>query len=149
MKFSSEIEIDAPIEKVVKLFIDPEQMKKWVRELESFETVYGKSRHLGSKAILKLIVDEKGVEVIETVTVRNLPYQFTGKYEAEEMDYSADNRFEDLGNDRTRYVVDLEFKFRGMLNLMGDAMKRSFKKRSEQQLNDFKIFAEKDNRSNR
>jgi len=142
MKFTSEIEINAPIERVVDLFIDPSQLKKWIKELESFETLSGKARHIGSKSLLKFWVDDKGMEVIETIMVRNLPYQLIGKYESDDLAYTAENKFEDLGDNRTKYTVYMEFKFRGVMNLFGDAMKKAFLKKSEEQLNDFKIFIE-------
>ncbi|MES2619571.1 MAG: SRPBCC family protein [Bacteroidota bacterium] len=144
MKFSSQIEINAPIVRVVDLFIDPEQMKKWLKELESFEPIHGPTRHIGSKSLLKLMVDEKKMEITETITVRNLPHQLCGEYVTKDVDYIAENRFEDLGNNITKYTVNLEFKFRGIMGFLGDTMKRSFIKKSQEQLIDFKMFIEKE-----
>jgi hypothetical protein len=80
--------------------------------------------------------------MIETITVRNLPAEFSGTYEAKGVFNIVRNRFTDLGNGRTRYTSEQEFRFSGFMKIIAMLMPGSFKKQSVKYLEDFKAFAE-------
>ncbi|MGZ5244525.1 MAG: SRPBCC family protein, partial [Bacteroidia bacterium] len=78
MKFTVETEINQPVEKVVKLFDNPENMKHWQPGLISFETISGTPGQPGAKARLKYKMGKREIEMIETITVNKLPEEFSG-----------------------------------------------------------------------
>ncbi len=49
MKYTAEIEIDSPIEKVIKLFDNPGNLGKWMEGFQSFVPVNGIPGQVGSK----------------------------------------------------------------------------------------------------
>jgi len=81
MKYTSEIEINSPVDRVIELFDNPNNMDKWMKRLQSFEPISGKPGEVGAKSRLKFKMGNREIEMIETVTVRNLPDEFSGTFE--------------------------------------------------------------------
>ncbi len=142
MKYRCEIDINLPIEKVVELFDNPANMKKWMEGLEQVEHISGTPGMPGAKTKLFFNMGKRKVEMIETIKVRNLPEEFSGTYEANGVLNIASNRFESIGNNKTKYITDQEFQFKGMMKLMGLLMPGAFKKQTQKYLESFKMFAE-------
>ena len=143
MKFASEVEINLPIDVVTKLFIDPKNLQQWMDGLEGFEQLTGKNRELGSTGLMILSLAGRNIEMIETITVNNLPHEFSGTYITKGINDTAKNLFEDLGNNRTKYTAEHEIVFSGMIKLIAGVVSNQFKKQSDIYLQDFKKFAEK------
>jgi uncharacterized membrane protein len=143
MRYVNEIEIDRPIEKVVKLFDDPANMDKWMEGLQSFEPISGTPGQPGAKSRMKFKMGKREIEMIETITVRNLPAEFSGTYEAKGVFNIVKNRFVPLPGNRTKYIAENEFHFTGFMKLIGWLMPGAFKKQSMKYLSDFKNFVER------
>jgi uncharacterized membrane protein len=143
MKYINEIEIDRPIENVVGLFDDPANMDKWMEGLQSFEHISGTPGQPGAKSRMKFKMGKREIEMIETITVRNLPAEFSGTYEAKGVFNVVKNRFVPLPGDRTKYITENEFRFTGFMKLIGWLMPGAFKKQSMKYLTDFKNFVER------
>jgi hypothetical protein len=73
MKYSLSIQIDLPREKVVELFDNPENLKLWQPGFISAEHISGEKGHPGSKTRLNYKMGRREIEMIETITSRNLP----------------------------------------------------------------------------
>jgi len=142
MKFSCEIEIDLPRERVVELFDDPENMKHWQPGLQSFEPLSGVPGQPGAKSRLKYKIGQRVIEMTETITVRNLPDEFSGTYEAKGVFNIVSNYFRPLPGGRTLLVSDNEFRLKGFMKLIGLLMPGSFSRESNKHLQRFKEFAE-------
>jgi uncharacterized membrane protein len=143
MKYSAEIEINKPVDKVVELFDNPENMKKWMEGLQSFEHISGKPGEVGAKSRLKFKMGKREMEMIETILVRNLPDEFSGTYEAKGAYNIVKNRFIALPGNKTKYMNEQEFQFKGFMKIMAFIMSGAFKKQSMKYLVAFKNFAEK------
>lgn len=142
MKYRSEIEINQPIEKVVALFDDPANMDKWMEGLISFEHLSGTAGQPGAKSRLKFKMGKREIEMTETITVRNLPDEFSGTYEANGVFNVVKNYFVKIDAYRTKYITDNEFQFKGFMRIIAFLMPGAFKKQSLKYLQDFKKFAE-------
>ena len=142
MKYSCEVTIDLPREQVIELFDSADNIKKWQTGLHSFEHISGEPGQPGAKS--RMVYDENGrrLEMIETITSRNLPDEFSGTYEAKGVMYWVSNHFYEDGLDRTRRVLDSEFQFSGFYRVMGVVMKGSFPKQTMTMMNQFIAFAE-------
>lgn len=145
MKYTTEIEINQPVDKVVELFNNPDNMKEWMDGLQSFETISGTPGEVGAKAKLLYKMGKREIEMIETITKRNLPDEFTGTYEAKGVFNIVKNRFIPIGDNKTKYVTEQEFKFSGFMKLMGMFMPGAFKKQSLKYMSAFNKFAENQN----
>lgn len=143
MKYTSEIEINLPIARVVELFDNPDNLSKWMDGLESFEHLSGTPGEAGAKSKLKFKMGKREFEMVETVHSRNLPDEMTGMYEAKGVTNIIKVKFVDLGNNKTKYISEQEFKMEGfMMKIMGFLMPGLFKKQTMKYLKDFKTFAE-------
>ena len=143
MKYQNEIVIDLPVEKVVALFDDPENLKHWQPGLQSFEHISGTPGQPGAKSRLQYKMGNRDIEMIETITKRNLPEEFSGTYEAKGVYNIISNHFIPVGENKTKWVTETEFQFSGFMKLMGWFMPGAFKKQSQKFLEQFKAFAEK------
>ena len=142
MKYSNEVIIDAPIEKVMRLFDDPTNLPKWMSGLQSFEHISGEPGQPGSKSKLVFQMGSRRTEMLETVMVRNLPEEFTGKYEAKGVDNIVRNRFIAIDDNHTKYISEQEFNLSGFMKVIAFLMPGAFKKQSMKFLTDFKKFVE-------
>ncbi len=75
------VDIDLPRDRVVELFDDPENLLKWQTGLQSFEHLSGEPGHPGARSKLVFQSGKHRIELLETVTVRDLPDEFSGTYE--------------------------------------------------------------------
>lgn len=145
MKYTVEIDIDLPVEKVVELFDNPDNLKKWMKGLQSFEHLSGEPGKPGAQSKLKFKMGNREMEMVETITKRDLPREFSGTYDVKGVHNIVKNFFVPLGPNKTKYKTEQEFQFNGiMMKLFGFLMPGMFKKQSMQYLKDFKEFAEKE-----
>ncbi|MGV6845056.1 MAG: SRPBCC family protein [Lutibacter sp.] len=141
MHYSNKIEINASLKKVIELFDNPNNLKYWQKGFISFEHLSGKIGEKGAKSILKYKMGAREIEMIETITNRNLPDEFSGIYEAKGVWNEVKNYFsEEKGV--TTWVSECEFRFSGFMKIIAFLMPNSFKKQSHQFMIDFKNFVE-------
>lgn len=145
MKYTSEIEINGSIDKVVELFNNPDNMGQWMEGLQSFEQISGEPGKVGAKARLKFKMGKREIEMIETITVSNLPNELSGTYDAKGVFNIVKNKFVKLPDNRTKYVSEQEFQFTGFMKIIGFLMPGAFKKQTMKYLSDFKNFVESQN----
>ncbi|MEO8209312.1 MAG: SRPBCC family protein [bacterium] len=143
MKYTLEIEIDKPIDKVIEIFDNPDNMDKWMEGLQSFKHLSGTPGQPGAKSELKFKMGKREIDMVETILVRNLPDEFTGTYEAKGVFNIVQNKFISLPGNKTKYITEQEFKFTGYMKIIGLLMPGAFKKQSMKYLKDFKNYAEK------
>lgn len=141
LKYRTEIVIDLPRERVLELFDDPHNLVEWQPGLESFEHLSGEPGQPGARS--RLVFDEDGrtIEMLETITVRNLPDEFSGIYEAKGVKNWITNMFIDEG-ERTRWVAENEFQFSGLMRILAVFIRGSFPRQTEQYMGKFKQYAD-------
>ena len=143
MKYSNEVVIQLPRARVIELFDSEKNLFQWQPELISFEHLSGEKGQPGAKSLLKYQMGKREVEMTETITVRNLPEEFSGTYEAKGVWNEVVNRFETLDDSSTRWVSESNFKFSGFMKVIALFMPGAFKKQSQKYMDQFKSFAEK------
>lgn len=142
MKYTVDIIIDKPIDEVIALFDNADNMKKWMEGLQSFEHLSGTPGHPGATSKLVFNTGGRRMEMIETITVRDLPREFSGTYDVKGVHNIVKNFFESVNEHQTRYATEQEFQFKGFMKILGWIMPGAFKKQSMKYLKDFKRFAE-------
>lgn len=143
MKYTHEIEINLPINQVIELFDNANNMKHWQPGLVSFEHLSGTPGQVGAKSKLKYKMGKREIEMIETITVKNLPEEFSGTYEAKGVFNIVKNFFSPLGENKTKYISECEFQFKGFMKIIAFLMPGMFKKETAKYMKQFKEFAEK------
>jgi len=143
MRYSSEITIDLPRETVVALFDKPENYSKWMKGLLSMENLEGEAGQEGSRRRLKFEMGKRKMEMVETVTERNLPDRYATTYETSGVYNEVLNVFIEQGSQKTLYRTEHYFRFDSWgMKVMAFLMPGAFKKQSMQYLKDFKAYAE-------
>jgi hypothetical protein len=143
MKYTTEIEINKPIEQVVALFDEPANMKHWMEGLLGIEYLSGVPGQPGAKARLKFKVRSRSFDMVETITGRDLPKSFSAKYETGSVINIVCNKFEPITENKTKYISENELQFSGFAKLLGFLMPGAFKKQSYQYQLSFKNFVER------
>jgi cyclopropane fatty-acyl-phospholipid synthase-like methyltransferase len=80
--------------------------------------------------------------MIETVTERREPDFIAGTYESARSKGVIVNHFETIGNRQTRWSMYANHTFKGIYRLFGIFFAGSIRKRSEEVMNNFKLYTE-------
>lgn len=142
MKYSVNIAINKPLKEVIRVFENPDDMKKWMKGLIKFEPLdeeYGKP---GSKTLMVFEMGKRKMKMVETIISNDLPKDFTASYNAKNVFNIVRNTFEEIDTVTTKYTSNQEFQFSGLLKIMSFFMAPAFKKQSFQYLKDFKAYVE-------
>ena len=144
MKFSCSVKINLPLEKVIELFDNPDNMKHWQDGFLSFEHLSGEAGQPGAKSRIMYNMNGRKMELIETITKRDLPNELSGIYVHKHMTNSMVNTFVSLSKDKTQWDATIHYtQLNGfMIKMMAFLMPGMFKKQTQKWLNQFKEFAE-------
>ena len=146
MKFLFSAEINAPVQKTFELFLNKDHLKEWQKELISYEPISGISGEVGAVTRLSY----KTVTIFETITYKNIPHEIRGMYDHKRgsktiMIHNASNRFSLIGENKTLFELEmLDVEFVGFLpKLLSKLMGGMFEKYHQNEVDQFKVFAEK------
>lgn len=142
MKYVKEIVINLPRKEVIELFDNSENIKKWQPTLIDFKHISGIPGQVGAKMKLNYSMGKRQIEMVETITLRTLPDKFEATYEAKGVWNLVQNTFIELPGNKTKWLLDTEFKCKGFMAIVCFLMPGSFKKETEKSLARFKAFAE-------
>lgn len=142
MNYTCEIIINKPVNELVELFDNPHNLVKWMKGLQKFESLSGTPGQPGARSRLTFQFGKRKMEMIETVEVRNLPFEFTGTYETGKVKSRVKNSFVPISETQTKYSSENTFELRGFMKVMALLMPGAFKKQSMNYLLAFKNFAE-------
>jgi hypothetical protein len=84
----------------------------------------------------------KKIVMKETILKRNLPEEFVLLYESDGVSNTVTNNFKQLADGKTRWIMQNNFKFAGIMKYAAMALKGVFRKQTEQTMERFKKFAE-------
>lgn len=144
MRYQLKTEIDLPRERVIELFLDPDNLQKWQPDLISIEPLTdGDPRALGAKTRQIHRMGNQEVEMIETITANNYPDEFSAIYDGGGVWNHVENRFSESGDGRTHWVLDAECRASGLMWLMLKVMPGMFKKQTVTMMEQFKQYAER------
>jgi hypothetical protein len=144
MQYVTSIAIDLPRTRVIELFDDADNLPKWQRGLLSFEPISGEPGSVGSRSRLVFQMGKRQMEMIETITRRDLPDAFDGTYDIEGTHNIVQNRFYEVGPNQTLWESHNVFEFGSWpMKLIGLVFPGMFKAQSMKYAEDFKAFAER------
>ncbi|MDH7444335.1 SRPBCC family protein [Aquimarina sp. 2201CG14-23] len=142
MEYTNKIEIALPRDQVVAKFDNEENMKHWQKGFVGMEHLSGEKGKTGATAKLSYKMGKREIEMIETITLLDLPEAFHLTFDAKNVYNIQENHFEELPNGHTRWISKNEFRFSGFMKIMGFLMPGAFRKQSLTYMQDFKTFAE-------
>lgn len=133
MKDTVRVEIDAPQEKVARLFADPRNSAKWM-EKTRYEPI--------SETRYRLVMDG-GMTFTATVVSRDLPTAARLRLEAPNVNVDVTATFVALGASRTELVSVEVFAFKGIFQKLFSLVARpAIRRAHRRQMEAFKRFAE-------
>lgn len=144
MKFKCQVDINKPLDKVVKLWQDPDNLKYWQEGFQRIEHLSGTAGQEGAQSRIYFQSGKRDMELLETIMKNDLPDEFVGKYEHTHMVNTMTNRFEKLTDHSTRYTADIHYtQFNGIMpKLMSFLFPGMFRKQVQKWLDKFKEFVE-------
>ena len=142
MKYTVSTEINAPMEKVVELFDNPDNYKYWQKGLQSIKYLEGKPCHPGAKSELTFLIGKKNMVITEVVKTRNLPEEYETTFNTDLMFNVVKTRIKSKDANTTLFITDQEINCIGWFKLTGWLFPKMFKKQSAKYLADFKEFVE-------
>lgn len=142
ISYTCEVVIDLPIDEVVTKFNSTENLSKWQPTLLRTEPLSDRQGEVGSQ--MKLIYDDRGREMVmtETIDAIDLPDRFDTTYTAGGVVNRCRNRFEVVDDGRTRWVMESEFRFSGLMRILALFMRGAFPKETQKNLESFKAWVE-------
>ena len=143
IEYTEEIEINTNIDTVIALFDNPYNMQKYMQGIESYKVVEGNIREVGAKAEMIVLIEEKKIIMIEEIITNNLPKEKKVTYTADAVYNIVTNRFEKISENKTKFINEQEFEFKGFMKIIGFFIPSTFRQQSRVYLEDFKRFAEK------
>ncbi len=144
MPYTLEIEVNQPRAKVVELFDNPDNLAFWQPGYASYKHESGESGKPGATARIRYLKNGRDFDMIETITVRNLPDEFSSTFHTPGMfNMEVKNFFHEAGPDKTRWVTENSIEAQGiMMKVMMFFMPGCGKKESWKFMEYFKVFAE-------
>lgn len=143
MKYTSSVDINAPLNRVIELFNNPDNLPAWMPELIHSELISGTLGQTGAVGKLTMQDGSKKYEVIETVTMKNLPSIFARTYKMKNILLTIKDSFVSTSGNPTRYISENEVELTGPMKLIGPLVQNKFKTQTNNQLQSFKRFVEK------
>ena len=143
MKFTCHTTINAPLQTVIEMFENPDNLKEWQDGFLRIDPISGTPGEVGSKS--KLTYEK--LELIETILRNELPEEFKANYEHKHMINTMSCRFKKIAPNRTIFEQEIQYtKFNGFaIKLMAKLFPGMFKKQVQKWIDQFKVFVEEQN----
>ena len=142
MRYTLELDIDLPRERVIQLFLDENNLKKWQPDIVSFERIKGENaREVGAQSKQIHRMGNSEIEMLETIVEADHPTKYAATYEAKNVWNLVENQFDEIDG-KTHWTVTSEFKCKGFVAIIAFLMPGSFKKQTLDFMHKFKNFAE-------
>ena len=144
MKLKYELVIDADRDAVWDAFDNPDNLKRWQPTLESYRRQSGDAGQPG--AVAELCYDENGRKIImtETITESRKPDFMAGIYETPHSSTLIVNTFETVDGGGTRWTAWTNMGFRGFMRFLSPFLIKSIRRRTENDMQRFKLMVETD-----
>ena len=142
MRFSWELEIAQPLERVLEVLEDPYHPLAWQPGLVSITPLEGSLGAEGSVASYQYDLDGQYFELRETIVVNQTPAEHTARYEGRGMVHTVTNRFEPADVGTTRLVSRHQGYFTGVVRLLSPLLRRPMRERWRVELARFRTYVE-------
>jgi uncharacterized protein YndB with AHSA1/START domain len=144
VKFNFDVTIDANVDAVWAAFDNPDNRRRWQTNFHAYEHKTGEPGQPGATA--ELTFDEKGKLVVltETITERRERSFLACTYESGQGTTTIVNQFADIEGKQTRWTSWCRFSFTGFMKVMSLFMGGAIRKRTEADMQRFKLMVETD-----
>ena len=139
-KFKLDIEIERPVNDVYSMFINRSLQPKWQPGLLEDEPI---DDHPGKEHYSMLYrIGNRSMKMTETIIKKSFP-QYDAHYKLKGIRNAVQHTFREAGPNTTRWTSVNEFRFVGLMKLIGPFMRSGLEQQSRIIMKNFKTFAEK------
>lgn len=138
--FKLSVDIQQPMDTVIRLYTDRQLFPRWHPGLISDELITGKSGEKQYKMIYGK--GRKKLIMTETILRKELPDHYDVRYEMKGVVNTIQNSFSSSSPGVTQWNAEIEYSFKGLKNLIATYMRSNFEKQSVIIMNNFKGYAE-------
>lgn len=144
MTFDCSILIQKPIDTILSLYTNDDNLKHWQDGFSSITLLEGNKGAVDAKSRFVYQQNKRTLELIETILVNNLPEEKLALYQHKHMENTMRTSFHSVDEQTTKMLVTITYtKFIGFLpKLMAKLFPNMFKKQVDTWLHNFKIFVE-------
>jgi hypothetical protein len=142
MKYTCDIDISLPRDRVSELFQDPSRISEWQDSFVSMKLVSGEAGQAGNVHELVHKMGKRDMVMIETIKENSMPARFVATYESGGVWNLMENDFTENPDGSTHWHIDCEFQCSGFIKIMMWVAPFMFKKQTNKMMSDFKAFAE-------
>ena len=142
IKYCQEIEIKSNIDTVIEIFDNPYNMKEYINGIKDYKIISGEISKVGSKAEITFVMENNKIIMIEEIITNSLPDEKKVTYTANGVYNVVTNKFVKISNNKTKFIKEQEFEFKGYMKIIGFFTQSSFKQQSRVYLKNFKEFIE-------
>ena len=139
LQYTQQIEIDRPLDKVIKVFVNRDLLPQWQPGLISSEQI-AHGRQPGYKLLYQF--GKRKMVMTETILRNELPPHYDASYKMKSLYNEVHHTFESIDTFRTRWTCHTTFHFKGLMNLIVPFMKHNFQQQSWIMMKNFKGFCE-------
>lgn len=142
MKLRKKITINSDCETVWRIFNDPEYTREWQPALKSQTHLSGTPDEVGGK--YELIYDHNGRELRAVITLTEMrEFEFMAAIlDSDWMRTTIANRFESLDGNRTLWVLEHEYRFKGIYKFVALFLRKTMRSRSDDEMRHLKELVE-------
>ena len=144
MKLSFVVTIDADLDTVWGAFNNPDNMGRWQTNFDSYTHMSGEPGQPGSVAELMFNENGKNVVLTETITERREKSFLAGSYESTHGTTIIVNQFRAIDANQTLWTSWCKFSFKGFMKAMSLFISGAIRKRTEADMQRFKLMIETD-----
>lgn len=143
MKYTMEVDIDAPVQAVVAIAAQPTEWKNWLEGLKEFEHLSGIDGKAGSRYRLVFQTGKMEMGFTAKIIQSELPELMRMQMDACNLLATSTTRLRAVGAGQTRYTSEQVFAFKGVFNqLIGFILQREFKAQTRRHMANFKRLVE-------
>jgi uncharacterized protein YndB with AHSA1/START domain len=144
VKLNFDVTIDADVDTVWAAFDNADNLERWQTNFHAYQHKTGEPGQPGATA--ELTFNEKGKMVVltETITERRERSFLASTYESAHGTTIIVNQFSDIDGKQTRWTSWCRFSFRGFMKVMSLFIGRTIRKRTEADMQRFKLMVETD-----
>ena len=142
MKYTTELTINLPRKRVIELFDNSENLKKWQMGLVRFEPMEGSPGKAGAKTRLVYQMGKREVVMEEEIIENALPDSIHFVFRSDGVENDNKSYFSSATKETTLWRQENEFNMKGFWGFIATIAPGMFKKQTLRDMNRFKDFAE-------
>ena len=143
MKYTIEVDIDAPVQAVAAVAAQPAEWKNWLEGLNEYEHLSGEDGKAGARYRLVFQTGKREMGFTAEILQSELPELMRMQMDACNLLATSTTRIRAVATGQTRYSSEQDFAFKGVFNkIIGFVLQREFKAQTRRHLANFKRLVE-------